>query len=147
MADAESADATGDAATAPADAESMISDPAGVIRVANMLQALVVEVRDMELDEAGRGRLFEIQRNAVDELKGILSDDLGDELQDLGLPIEEPDATGPELRIAQSQLVGWLNGLFQGIQAAVMAQQAGSAKQLQQLRRPEQGAPPQGQYL
>lgn len=129
--------------------EAMVSNPAEVIRLVNMLQALMSEVREIELDESGRKRLFDIQRSAVGALKDLVSDELEEELEQLGLPLEDEEASGSELRLAQAQLVGWLNGLFQGIQAAVMAQQAGSAQQLQQLRqqRPQLAESHGGQYL
>lgn len=109
-----------------------MSDPAEMIRLVNMFQALMVEVRDLELDERGRQRLLDVHQTAVAALKRLLSSDLEQELEDLGLPIHDSEATGTELRLAQSQLVGWLNGLFQGLQAAVMARQAEPAREIGQ---------------
>lgn len=139
-----------DSGSGGSDAEPAVSDPAEVIRLVSMFQALMVEVRDITLDEAGRKRLLDIHRNALDALRDLLSDELEDELEQLGLPIENADASESELRVAQAQLVGWLNGLFQGIQAALVAQQMDSAQQLQQLQeqRPAlKEGHPGGQYL
>ncbi|MDZ7679640.1 MAG: proteasome activator [Acidimicrobiales bacterium] len=134
--------------------EPDVSNPAEMIRLANMFQALMTEVRELELDEAGRKRLFDIHRHAIEALKDLLSDDLEEELESLGLPIEEADASGPALRVAQAQLVGWLNGVFQGMQASVMAQQMAAGRQMGQLpqglsqERPQLADDhAQGQYL
>lgn len=134
--------------------EPDVSNPAEMIRLANMFQALMTEVRDLELDEAGRKRLFDIHRHAIEALKDLLSDDLEEELESLGLPIQEADASAPALRVAQAQLVGWLNGVFQGMQASVMAQQMAAGRQMEQLPQgPSQQRPQladdhtQGQYL
>ncbi|MFP4514135.1 MAG: proteasome activator [Acidimicrobiales bacterium] len=141
------------AAEERAEREPDVSNPAEMIRLANMFQALMIEVRDLELDEAGRKRLFDVHRHAVEALKDLLSSDLKEELEDLGLPIQEADATGPALRVAQAQLVGWLNGVFQGVQAA-MAQQMAAGRQMGQLpeglsqERPQLADDhAQGQYL
>lgn len=129
---------------------SVVSNPAALIRVANMLQMLTVEVHELPLDDAGRRRLFDVQRRAVDAIKALVSDDLDAELTALGLPIEDVEASEAELRIAQAQIVGWLSGLFQGIQAAMFARQMVSVEELQELQRQlstsSQPAPP-GQYL
>lgn len=124
-----------------------VSDPAELIRLVGMLQALTTEARDTNLDEAGHAHLLDVHRRAVEAVKELVSDDLESELTELGLPLGE-DATGPELRLAQGQLVGWLNGLFQGIQTAIAAQQMSSGQQLQQLQEPSQPTEePRGQYL
>lgn len=132
------------------DDRSVVSDPAALIRVANMLQMLTVEVHELPLDDAGRRRLFDVQHRAVDAIRSLVSDDLGAELSSFGLPLEDVGASESELRIAQAQIVGWLNGLFQGIQAAMFARQMMSVDQLQemqrQLSRGSQPGPP-GQYL
>ncbi|MGR6091174.1 proteasome activator [Brevibacterium sp. CSND-B09] len=103
-----------------------VSSPAKVMRIGTMVKQLLEEVRGTELDEKGRERLAEIHRRSIDELEDGLSKDLIEELERLDLPFDS--AGGPpttsELRIAQAQLVGWLEGLFHGIQTAIMAQQA-----------------------
>lgn len=130
------------------DPRSSVDDPAELIRIASMIQALHEEVDRVDLDEAGRDRLFEIQRQAVGAIKAVVSEDLQAELDDLSLPLPD-DASTPgesELRLAQAQLAGWLDGLFRGIQASVASQQM--ARQVQQARRqgalqaPEQGPSP-----
>ena len=103
-----------------------VSSPAKVMRIGTMVKQLLEEVRGTELDEKGRERLAEIHRRSIDELEEGLSKDLIDELERLDLPFDSTDGppTTSELRIAQAQLVGWLEGLFHGIQTAIMAQQA-----------------------
>lgn len=103
-----------------------VSSPAKVMRIGTMVKQLLEEVRGTELDEKGRERLAEIHRRSIDELEEGLSKDLIEELERLDLPFDSTDVppTTSELRIAQAQLVGWLEGLFHGIQTAIMAQQA-----------------------
>ncbi|MGM0700181.1 MAG: proteasome activator [Actinomycetota bacterium] len=103
-----------------------VSSPAKVMRIGTMVKQLLEEVRGTELDEKGRERLAEIHRRSIDELEDGLSKDLIEELERLDLPFDSADGppTTSELRIAQAQLVGWLEGLFHGIQTAIMAQQA-----------------------
>jgi hypothetical protein len=106
--------------------EADVSSPAKVMRIGTMVKQLLEEVRDTELDEKGRQRLAEIHRRSIDELEDGLSKELIDELERLNLPFDSDDGppTTSELRIAQAQLVGWLEGLFHGIQTAIAAQQA-----------------------
>ena len=119
------------------DSEVAISEPGKVMRIGTMAKQLLEEVRGMELDEAGRVRLAEIYRRTVDELAEGMSSELVDELKRLNLPFDGESApSAGELRIAQAQLVGWLEGLFHGIQTAIMAQQAIAQ---------QKGARPQGQ--
>ena len=103
-----------------------VSSPAKVMRIGTMVKQLLEEVSGTELDEKGRERLAEIHRRSIDELEEGLSKDLIEELERLDLPFDSADGppTTSELRIAQAQLVGWLEGLFHGIQTAIMAQQA-----------------------
>ncbi|WP_166974230.1 proteasome activator [Brevibacterium atlanticum] len=103
-----------------------VSSPAKVMRIGTMVKQLLEEVRSTDLDEKGRQRLAEIHRRSIEELEDGLSKDLIDELERLDLPFDSTDGppTTSELRIAQAQLVGWLEGLFHGIQTAIMAQQA-----------------------
>jgi hypothetical protein len=127
----------GDAAEVDAeDPARLIEQPAKVMRIGSMIKQLLEEVRAAPLDEAGRLRLTEIHKRSIVELQDGLAPELHDELQRLTLPFVSGETpTEPELRIAQAQLVGWLEGLFHGIQAALMAQQMAARMQLEQMRR------------
>ncbi|MFB3738905.1 MAG: proteasome activator [Candidatus Velamenicoccus archaeovorus] len=139
----------------PGDQES-ITQPAKLMRIASMVRELLEETRQASLDEPGRIRLREIYDRSVGELKEVLSPDLQEELAMLAPPMERVP-TEAEIRVAQAQLVGWLEGLFHGIQAALFAQQAAARAQFEEIRRrglpsggrePQQGPPtPPGQYL
>ena len=114
-----------------------ISKPAKVMRVGTMMKQLLEEVRSATLDEASRDRLRDIYETSVRELGSALSPDLQDELDRLALPFGDDDDTPPtsaELQIAQAQLVGWLEGLIQGIQATLFAQQMAAQAQLANVR-------------
>jgi len=106
-----------------------ISQPAKVMRIGSMVKSLLDEARSAPLDEAGRARLREIYETSISELSGALSPDLGTELSKMAIPFSAEVPTESELRIAQAQLVGWLEGLFHGIQASLFAQQAAAAGQ------------------
>jgi len=115
---------------------STITDAAKLIRLGTMTQSLMAEARQAPLDDAGRSLLAKIHGETMEALKDTISQDLLDELQEFQLCID-PDGHPPsesELRIAQAQLVGWLQGLHQGFQAMAMAQQAAAMQQLQQLQ-------------
>ena len=111
-----------------------ISQPAKVMRIGSMVKSLLDEARSAPLDEAGRARLREIYETSISELSGALSPDLGAELSKMAIPFSAEVPTESELRIAQAQLVGWLEGLFHGIQASLFAQQAAAAAQLEKMR-------------
>lgn len=111
-----------------------VSEPSKLIRIASMTRAMLEEVREAPLDEAGRQRLVAIHDQSIDELREVLSDDLVDELNAVFIPITEMPS-GSELRIAQAQLVGWLEGLFHGIQASLISQQMAASAQLERMRR------------
>lgn len=131
-----------DGAGAAGDAQTeQVEQPAKVMRVGSMVKQLLDEVRQQPLDEAGRQRLREIYDLSVLELSSSLSADLADELRRLSLPFSDGTPSEAELRIAQAQLVGWLEGLFHGIQATLMAQQMAARAQLQEMRQ-QQGLPP-----
>ena len=122
-----------DGPTNPAD---LVEQPAKVMRIGSMIKQLLEEVRNAPLDEAGRVRLAEIHRRSIKELEDGLAPELIDELERIALPFKDDVApTDAELRIAQAQLVGWLEGLFHGIQTALFAQQMAAQQQLQQIRR------------
>jgi proteasome activator-like protein len=112
-----------------------VTRPTKLIRIASMVRTMLDEVRRAPLDDAGRRRLREIHEMSVKELEDILSPDLRDELQKVVLPFTSDTPTESELRLAQAQLVGWLEGLFHGIQATLFTQQAMAQGQLEEMRR------------
>jgi hypothetical protein len=118
------------------DLTELVEQPAKVMRIGSMIRQLLEEVKSAPLDEASRNRLKEIHETSIRELEQGLAPELRDELERLTLPFGE-DATpsDAELRIAQAQLVGWLEGLFHGIQTALFAQQMAARVQLEQMRR------------
>ena len=130
----------GQDSTAPAEAEetspaALVEQPAKVMRIGSMIKQLLEEVRNAPLDEAGRTRLAEIHRRSISELEQGLAPELIEELERITLPFNDTAPSDAELRIAQAQLVGWLEGLFHGIQTALFAQQMAAQAQLQEMRR------------
>ncbi len=134
--------------------QETVTEPAKLLRIANMVRELLDETRQTSLDEAGRARMRQIYDRSLSELREAISEDLQEELAALAPPMSGVPSES-ELRVAQAQLVGWLEGLFHGIQAALWAQQMAARAQLEELRRrglpagqpqPEQQRPP-GQYL
>ena len=125
--------------------EVAVSEPAKVMRIGTMIKQLLEEVRATDLDEPGRDRLREIYEISVIELSEALSQDLQEELQRLVLPFDGDDIPSEaELRIAQAQLVGWLEGLFHGIQATLFVQQSAARQQLELMQRSQALPPGQG---
>jgi len=112
-----------------------ITSPTKLIRIATMVRTMLEEVRRAPLDDAGRRRLREIHERSVAELEDVLSPDLRQELSEVVLPFTSEAPSESELRLAQAQLVGWLEGLFHGIQATLFTQQAMAANQLEEMRR------------
>ncbi len=123
-----------------ADVTESVQQPAKVMRIGSMVKQLLDEVRAAPLDEASRTRLREIYEESVRELAGALSPDLAAELDRMALPFDDSVPSEGELRIAQAQLVGWLEGLFHGIQATLLAQQMAARAQLEEMR--QRGLPP-----
>lgn len=138
----------------------LVEQPAKVMRIGSMIKQLLEEVKAAPLDEASRARMREIHQTSVKELEDGLAPELIDELERLTLPFaEDQTPSDAELRIAQAQLVGWLEGLFHGIQTTLFAQQMAARAQLEQMRRalppgagpmpgqgiPGRGAPGQGE--
>ncbi|MEV6771058.1 bacterial proteasome activator family protein [Nocardia sp. NPDC051030] len=148
----DNSDVTGEKEESLAD---MVEQPAKVMRIGTMIKQLLEEVRHAPLDDASRTRLREIHRTSILELEQGLAPELREELERLALPFSEDTIpSDAELRIAQAQLVGWLEGLFHGIQTALFAQQMAARAQLEQMRQLPPGAthadPRQqggGQYL
>ncbi|MGH9036367.1 MAG: proteasome activator [Acidimicrobiia bacterium] len=140
---------------APVEGE-VVSQPAKLIRIASMVRNMLEEVRRAPLDDAGRNMLRQIHDKSLHELEDVLSPDLREELKEVTLPFAEATPSESELRIAQAQLVGWLEGLFHGIQATMFTQQAMAQQQMEQMRRralgpgvpgeTSDGRPP-GQYI
>ena len=117
----------------PEEARESVEEPAKVMRIGSMIKQLLEEVRNLELDEPSRERLREIYDRSVTELSSALSPDLRDELGRLALPLEDSPSAA-ELVVAKAQLVGWLEGLFHGIQATLFAQQMAARQQLEEMR-------------
>src|SRR3954462_2161350 len=131
-----------DAALEPDEIGAMVEQPAKVMRIGTMIKQLLEEVRAAPLDEAGRQRLREIHESSIHELEDGLAPELREELERLTLPFGDDVPSEAELRIAQAQLVGWLEGLFHGIQTALFAQQMAARAQLEELR--HKALPPGG---
>ena len=120
---------------APAEEQAeSIEQPAKLLRIGSMVKQLLDEVRQAPLDEASRGRLREIYEQSVRELADGLSPDLAAELDRVSIPFETDTPSDAELRVAHAQLVGWLEGLFHGIQATLVAQQVAARAQLDEMR-------------
>jgi Protein of unknown function (DUF2587) len=120
----------------------LVEQPAKVMRIGSMIRQLLDEVKAAPLDEASRIRLKEIHQASIKELESGLAPELIEELERLSLPFTEGDTPSEgELRIAQAQLVGWLEGLFHGIQTAIYAQQMAARAQLEQMRKVLPGLP------
>jgi len=128
----------------------LVEQPAKVMRIGGMIRQLLEEVKSAPLDEASRTRLADIYESSIKELESGLAPELVEELERLSLPFSSETPSEAELRIAQAQLVGWLEGLFHGIQTAFYAQQMAARAQLEQMRRalppgtlPDAGQPAQ----
>ncbi|NGN91856.1 bacterial proteasome activator family protein [Nocardioides sp. KC13] len=122
------------------DVTDLVEQPAKVMRIGSMIRQLLEEVKAAPLDEASRNRLREIHQASIKELESGLAPELVEELERLSLPFTEQQTPSEgELRIAQAQLVGWLEGLFHGIQTAIYAQQVAARAQFEQIRK---GLPP-----
>ena len=128
---------TSEAGTGERDEEDIgesVEKPAKVMRIGSMVKQLLEEVRQAPLDEASRERLREIYEQSIRELADGLSPDLAAELDRVSIPFDNPTPSESELRIAHAQLVGWLEGLFHGIQATLVAQQVAARAQLDEMR-------------
>ncbi|HET9202525.1 MAG TPA: proteasome activator [Acidimicrobiia bacterium] len=121
--------------------EPPVSEPTKLIRIASMTRAMLEEVRHAPLDDGGRKRLADVHSRSLDELREILSPDLLDEFNEIMVPLDQGDVTEAELRIAQAQLIGWLEGLFHGIQASLWSQQMAAQSQLAEMQRRTLGPP------
>ena len=118
------------------EATEQVTQPSKLIRIATMVRTMLDEVRRAPLDDAGRRALREIHERSLRELQGVLSPDLQEELAKMVLPFSSETPSESELRVSQAQLVGWLEGLFHGIQASLFTQQAMAQQQLEEMRNP-----------
>ena len=118
----------------------VITEPGKLLRIALMLREMQEEVRRADPDPAGRQRLRQIHETSLEQMRSVLTGGLQEELDALTLPFDSDTPTESEIRIAQAQLIGWLEGLFQGIQAAIASQQMSARHQLEQMR--ARGLPP-----
>jgi hypothetical protein len=134
---------TGDVRAQDDVATESVSEPAKVLRIGSMVKTLLDEVRQAPLDEKSRTRLREIYEQSIHDLSEGLSPDLVAELDRMALPFDDDAPSESELRIAQAQLVGWLEGLFHGIQATLMSQQMAARAQLEEIR--QRGLPAGGE--
>ena len=136
-------DAAPDTDEAPRSVTDLVEEPAKVMRIGNMIRQLLDEVKSAPLDDASRQRLKSIHHASIRELEAGLAPELVEELDRLSLPFTDgATPSDAELRIAQAQLVGWLEGLFHGIQTALFAQQMAARAQLEQMRRALPAGPP-----
>jgi hypothetical protein len=134
---------TGAGAEGSSEAHESVNEPAKVLRIGSMVKTLLDEVRQAPLDEKSRTRLREIYEQSIHDLSEGLSPDLVAELDRMALPFDDHAPSESELRIAQAQLVGWLEGLFHGIQATLMSQQMAARSQLEEIR--QRGLPGAGE--
>jgi hypothetical protein len=123
------------AAVAGEEEGEQVIRPTKLIRIASMVRTMLDEVRRAPLDDAGRRRLREIHERSLQELETVLSPELQKELSEVVLPLTSDTPTDAELRLTQAQLVGWLEGLFHGIQATLFTQQTVAQQQLEEMRR------------
>ncbi|MDA2970358.1 MAG: DUF2587 domain-containing protein [Actinomycetota bacterium] len=113
---------------------STVNQPDKLIRIASMTRAMLEEVRRAPIDETGRNLLIEVHERSLNELKEIISDDLKEELETIFLPLKDEQISESAVRIAQAQLVGWLEGLFHGIQASLFSQEALARAKFAEMR-------------
>ena len=118
-----------------------VSEPSKLIRIAAMTRAMLDEARNAPLDEKGRIRLAQVHARSVAELQGVLSPELQEELDEIMIPLSIEGASESEVRVAQAQLIGWLEGLFHGIQASLWSQQMIARSQLEEMQRRALGGP------
>lgn len=135
------------------DGEVPVSHPTKIIRIASMTRAMLEEARQAPLDEGGRDRLAHVHARSLDELREVLSPELQEEFNEIMIPLNKTEVSEAELRVAQAQLIGWLEGLFHGIQASLWSQQMAAQTQLAEMQKRALAAPqkkqedPSGLYL
>ena len=120
-----------------------VTQPTKLIRIASMTRAMLEEARQAPLDDQGRQRMAEVHRRSVDELREALAPDLQEEFGEIMVPLNQQGVSEAELRVAQAQLIGWLEGVFHGIQASLWSQQMTAQTQLAEMQR--RALPPKGE--
>jgi hypothetical protein len=129
-------------AEAPNEPDQPITEPTKLIRIASMTRAMLEEVRQAPLDEEGRKRLSEIHQQSLAELREVLSPELAQEFDEVFPPFDaEQTPSESVIRVAQAQLIGWLEGLFHGIQATLFSQQMAARAQLAEMQQQPRIAP------
>jgi hypothetical protein len=134
-------DAVETEATQPDQLAPEVAHASKLIRIASMTRAMLEEARQAPLDDRGRERMARVHAQSVDELREALSPDLQEEFTEIMIPLNDSDTTEAELRVAQAQLIGWLEGLFHGIQASLWSQQMTAQTQLAEMQRRALGGP------
>lgn len=128
-----------------------VTKPTKLIRIASMTRAMLDEARQAPLDDGGRKRMASVHSRSIEELRDVLSPELQDEFNEIMIPLNDETCSEAELRVAQAQLIGWLEGVFHGIQAAMWSQQMTAQAQLAEVQKRALGAPKQdpssGLYL
>lgn len=127
---------------APEGDNGPVTQPTKLIRIASMTRAMLDEARQAPLDEGGRERLATVHAKSVDELREVLSEELQEEFNEIMIPLNTEGASESELRVAQAQLIGWLEGLFHGIQASLWSQQMAAQHQLAEMQQKALTSPP-----
>lgn len=112
-----------------------VTEPSKLIRIASMTRAMLDEARQAPLDDGGRERMAKVHARSVEELKDVLSPDLQEEFNEIMVPLNDESVSESELRVAQAQLIGWLEGVFHGIQASLWSQQMSAQTQLAEVQR------------
>lgn len=130
-----------EAADSEEDSKPDVTEPTKLIRIASMTRAMLEEARQAPLDDGGRKRMARVHEQSIDELRGILSPELQEEFGEIMIPLSKEDASESELRVAQAQLIGWLEGLFHGIQASLWSQQMAAQSQLAEMQKRALTAP------
>lgn len=120
-----------------------VTKPTKLIRIASMTRAMLDEARQAPLDDSGRKRMANVHSRSVHELKDVLSPELQDEFDEIMIPLNDETCSEAELRVAQAQLIGWLEGVFHGIQASLWSQQMNAQAQLAEMQKRALGAPKQ----
>lgn len=127
-------------------------DPEKLLRIASLAREVLEEVRRMDPDDHTAAELAALHKRVTAQLHDALTPELAEELQAIDLnTCFDGGVTSQEVRIAYSALIGWLGGLFQGLQAAMQVQALQAAVQsprsLEPGPEPEETPQDKGRYL